>query len=87
MTFAGIEDKSEGSESESEEDVFIDENGIERRVKKTKRIHSDRISKQRLAEIERSIEENRRKLEQQKDMESEEKNRVQVTFNSCGMDV
>nr|AKS36881.1 KIF3A-like protein [Schmidtea mediterranea] len=73
----GIEDVSGESESESESEIVIDENGVERRVKKPKKIRSEKISKQRLAEIERSIEENRRKLEQQKDMESEEKNRVQ----------
>ncbi|KAL3880211.1 hypothetical protein ACJMK2_032468 [Sinanodonta woodiana] len=66
-----------GSE-ESEEEEFIDEDGVKRKRKKPKRqkAGTHHISKKKMEEIQALIEADRKKLETQKDMEEEERNKV-----------
>ncbi|GFN81582.1 kinesin-like protein [Plakobranchus ocellatus] len=72
----GIEDE-DGSEEDSEsEEEIIDENGQKRIVKKKKA--KRHISKEKMAEIQAKIEEDRRLLESKKDMAEEERNKVKM---------
>ncbi|KAK3790069.1 hypothetical protein RRG08_038766 [Elysia crispata] len=73
-------DDDEGSEEDSEsEEEIIDENGQKRIVKKKKaRRH---ISKEKMAEIQAKIEEDRRLLESKKDMAEEERNKVKADLD------
>ncbi|XP_053399580.1 kinesin-like protein KIF3A isoform X2 [Mercenaria mercenaria] len=75
----GVTD-SEGSEEESEEEV-IGEDGVRVRRKKKKTKKGEQlgkhISKEKMAEIQAKIASDRRKLEEQKDMAEEERNKVQ----------
>ncbi|CAH8530819.1 unnamed protein product [Heterobilharzia americana] len=66
----------EGDADEDDDDVIVGPDGQERRVNKSKQ-SSKKLSKQKMAEIQRMIEADRRKLEEQKDMALEERNRVQ----------
>ncbi|GFS26918.1 kinesin-like protein [Elysia marginata] len=71
----GEDDEGSEEDSESEEEI-IDENGQKRIVKKKKaRRH---ISKEKMAEIQAKIEEDRRLLESKKDMAEEERNKVKT---------
>lgn len=72
----GVDDE-EGSEEESEsEEEIIDENGQKRIVKKKRA--KRHISKEKMAEIQAKIEEDRRLLESKKDMAEEERNKVKA---------
>ncbi|CAG5131881.1 unnamed protein product [Candidula unifasciata] len=76
----GVSD-DEGSEDDSgSEEEIIDENGEKRIVKKKKaRRH---ISKEKMAEIQAKIEEDRRLLESKKDMAEEERNKVKLDIKT-----
>ncbi|CAH8538528.1 unnamed protein product [Schistosoma curassoni] len=73
-------DPTNAEEKDSDDDNngngTIDHNDQENRLKKSKG-NTAKLSKQKMAEIQRMIEADRRKLEEEKDMAIEERNRIQ----------
>ncbi|VDP31316.1 unnamed protein product [Schistosoma margrebowiei] len=70
------EEQDSDDDDNNNENGMIDHNDRENRLKKSKG-NTVKLSKQKMAEIQRMIEADRRKLDEEKDMAIEERNRIQ----------
>ncbi|VDP96194.1 unnamed protein product, partial [Trichobilharzia regenti] len=73
-----------GDEVDNDDDGNYASSGVDSQEKRDRKLKQNtaKLSKQKMAEIQRMIEADRRKLEEQKDMAVEERNRIQVRDNS-----
>lgn len=73
----GLGTGDEESDAEHSDANTVAEEDKDRRTKRSRRSKS-KISKQKMAEIQRMIEADRKKLEEEKDLALEERNKIQV---------